>query len=146
MASAEGGKRQSDIRDLFSRKGNIESAMDQLGSHGGRPNTEQLNSDSVHTESLIRTAWLAETMKKLTRAVTIDDIKLICCDLIAKVSELSQAHCTSKENSTKVLNETETIKDDLKKMSDFYDYKLEGLENNVDANGEFVTRDELTHM
>ena len=139
MASAEGGKRQSDIRDLFSRKGNIESAMDQVGSHGARPNTEQLNSDSVHTD----TAWLAETMKKLTRAVTIDDIKLICCDLIAKVSELSQAHCTSKENSTKALYETETIKDDLKKMSDFYDYKLEGLENNVDANGEFVTRDEF---
>ena len=113
--------------------------MDQVGSHEARPNTKQLNSKSVH----IDTAWLAETMKKLTRAVTIYDIKLICCDLIAKVSELSQAPCTSKENSTKAFNETETIKDDLKKMSDFYDYKLEGLENNVDANGEFVTRDEF---
>ena len=139
MASAEGGKRQTDIRDLFSRKENTVSAMDQEGLHEARPTREQHNSERVHSD----TAWLAETMKKVTLAVSIDDIKLICCDLIAKVAELTQSHCATKENSTKALNETETIKDDLKKMSDFYDYKLEGLENNVDANGEFVTRNEF---
>ena len=72
MASAEGGKRQTDIRDLFSRKENTESAME------ARPTREQRNSESVHSD----TAWLAETMKKVTLAVSIDDIKLICCDLI----------------------------------------------------------------
>ena len=72
MASAEGGKRQTDIRDLFSRKENTVSAMDQEGLHEARPSREQHNSERVHSD----TAWLAETMKKVTLAVSIDDIKL----------------------------------------------------------------------
>ena len=82
-------------------------------------------------------------MKKVTQAVKVDDIKLICCALIVKVAELTQSHCTTTESSTNTLNEAETIKEDLKKLCDFYNYKLEGLENNVVANREFVTRDEF---
>ncbi len=100
MAASDCKTVQKDICDLFAKAMDNEPTQNQLTENNtvkrkevsGSNATSKKNSKSVVPAELTESDnWLSKLIKRLTVANTIDDMKLVCCDLIAKVAELKKS-------------------------------------------------------
>ena len=147
MSSSDGKKVQKDIRDLFVKESPLRV---QTATEAAASNTDNQTKMSHETTGTVsgthdnsNTEWLASVMKRVSVSTTIDDLKSVCCDLIAKVAELSSQSSIINNKSDKAVHETQTIKDDLNRLTRYYDREIEDVKNEVMSNEEYVTKDDF---
>jgi hypothetical protein len=162
MSSTEGKKRQQNLRELFtnstvsdstslntetgavSKRTRKETRNQKTTGANSTETGENRNAATGSTES--SSGWLANVMKRLTVANSIEDIKSVCCDLVAKVEELANKSSTLQNSSEHTIAETETIKDDMNKLTRHYDGEIYDLKNECISNDEYVTKDDFEKM
>lgn len=145
-SSKDGGKRQKDLRELFGKDATqrhrdstptVSTVKLPNSDTGARPkNTSSSHSDTTEVIS----PWLSNIMKQVLAATNIDDIKGVCCELIAKVAELANNSNQARNSSAEAIKETIIIKEDLNKLSKHYDDEIEEIKNDAIVYDEYVTK------
>ena len=150
MSSSDGKKVQKDIRDLFVKDSPLRVPMATEAAASNTDNQTKMSHETTGTVSGTHdnsnTEWLASVMKRVSVSTTIDDLKSVCCDLIAKVAELSSQSSIINNKSDKAVHETQTIKDDLNRLTRYYDREIEDVKNEIMSNEEYVTKDDFEKM
>jgi hypothetical protein len=122
----------------------VDELKSTTGSRSNKNNstkTKQNRNENIDMNDYVKSStsnpttedWLSSTMKKVVKANSIDDIKMVCCDLIAKVAEISTKLTVEAVKKEGLENANRILRDDFTKFSVHYDEEVQNVKDQVVA-------------
>ena len=83
------------------------------------------------TTSTFKDDWLSSNMKKVVSATSVEDIKLVCCELLSKLSELTTKISVEQNNRERLEKENKSIREDFMRFSVHYDEDVKLVKDDI---------------
>ena len=104
-------------------------------------NATSKNNNEIALQKLTESDyWLSNVIRCLTVKNTIDDMKSVCSDLIAKVAKLLSAVISTNKKST---SEVATPRTDMNNLANHCDDEIKDIKSDTISNDEYVTKEEF---
>lgn len=130
--------------------GKTQNSKSQAKAEKSKASKKSLDNDNDHSTCLSinqsnmnsdDNTWLSDLMKNVTSAQSIKDLKNICCELIAKITDLAKQIEVNKVTNDKVVSDNEELREDMGSLASHYDDEIRELKNDAIRDDEFVRKE-----